>query len=947
MTARALFLLSPYRMPGQNTVSLANDDAAAFLNGYMALWHPAALWGATAPPIIGSPYDYEQPQPGHLYALPESPPLILPDDWEQRVAGAGAGFFKASADRADTLENLTQGLSLFKESSPEQSALLPLEQSKIAPFLGLGFGYLIMDTLFEAMQHEKLLNSTEFWAEIQQAVAALADADPDAFRKPLQAAADRLLAAREVLYPVTLHLLDLYLADVDRLDSLCPEVNQPVNVIASGSLVEKLAAADADRVVRLRQKVSDQDIEVCGGPYLEREDALLPVESQVWNLVKGQETYRQLLGAEVKVFARRRFAGHPHLPMLLQFAGIQKAVLLAFDDAVLPTHRATVINWPSPDGKQVEAFTRKPHEGDNPQTYFHLAHYLHQTIMQDHAATLALLHNQTAAPAFYHDWLELSRFAPVLGKWTTLSKYFSEVLAGEYASAASGDEFHSDYLTERTTAKDAAPVSAFANQIRRRRQIDTAWTLAALHRSLGPHAIESDEAVPLEDRLAALEDKTEAASGNVLGQSADPSDLANIDAALKDIHQETTNRLGQRLLAKALEGGPGYLVLNPCSFTRRVALEMSEITSPLPISGPIKACQIDNGMARLVIEVPPLGFAWFPQSGPPGTPAQSIRMRLADQNIVRNEFFEAEIDPVTGGLRGIRDHRTRVNRVAQQLVFQPGSTMRAKETRVLSRGPALGEVVSEGTIVDEHEQVLATFRQRFRAWLGRPLLEMHIEIRPTQAPVGYPWHAYYGARFAWRDEKAILVRGLNGLPNATTHTRPMTPDYLELRSGKQSTVLFPGGLPFHQRHGSRMLDVILITEGESASSFDLALALDRDQPSQTALGLATSVPFLATPSGPPHVGTTGWLFHLDVPNVLVFNLRPTAEKADAIMVRFLECANHSVQVELRCVRDPQRAHFTDARGNTLRDCTVQGDAVLFEVLPGDLSQLRVDFSSPV
>jgi hypothetical protein len=159
-------------------------------------------------------------------------------------------------------------------------------------------------------------------------------------------------------------------------------------------------------------------------------------------------------------------------------------------------------------------------------------------------------------------------------------------------------------------------------------------------------------------------------------------------------------------------------------------------------------------------------------------------------------------------------------------------------------------------------------------------------------------------------------------------------------------VIFPGGLPFHQRHGSRMLDVTLITEGETATSFDLALALDREQPSQTALGLVTPVPFIATPSGPPHVGNTGWLFHLDVPNLLVFNLRPAPDKADAITARFLECANHSVQAELRCVRDPYKASFMDARGNTLRDCTVRGDAVLFEALPGDLSQLRVEFSSP-
>ena len=40
---------------------------------------------------------------------------------------------------------------------------------------------------------------------------------------------------------------------------------------------------------------------------------------------------------------------------------------------------------------------------------------------------------------------------------------------------------------------------------------------------------------------------------------------------------------------------------------------------------------------------------------------------------------------------------------------------------------------------------------------------MRIEIFPEHQPRGYPWHAYYGARFAWRDERCTLLRGVNGM----------------------------------------------------------------------------------------------------------------------------------------------------------------------------------------
>jgi hypothetical protein len=220
---------------------------------------------------------------------------------------------------------------------------------------------------------------------------------------------------------------------------------------------------------------------------------------------------------------------------------------------------------------------------------------------------------------------------------------------------------------------------------------------------------------------------------------------------------------------------------------------------------------------------------------------------------------------------------------------------------------------------------------------------VRIEIFPEKPPEGYPWHAYYGARFAWADERAMLLRGVNGTSYVTTHTRPESPDFLELRWGRQSTVILPGGLPFHQRHGPRMLDVILLPEHETVHTFDLGLALDREYPMQTALGMVSPTPLVPTTKGPPHIGATGWLFHLDAPNLLLTSLRPATDGADAILARLLECGLHNTQAELRCVRDPKRAMFVNALGEVFMETSLSGDAVVFEVPPSDLTQLRVEF----
>jgi hypothetical protein len=1033
MDPRQLILLSPYRLPAQHALTLANEDMAAWLNGYTTLWHPIALWQAAGPPRVESPYDHENPRPGHVYAVPESPPSLLPDDWADKVRAVGSFTFRATPDRTTTIANLLAALApppppasseapLQPDSAPQEgSPLAQLSPETVGSFFGLGLGYMLLAALSEAMEHENLLESNDFWLDVQRSVAALqglpfetpaaqqppeeatappppaadeyaphdgqdpefdaplkspqeppADTTPvtgeqavEPWLRHLQSAAQRLLSAREMLYPVTIHLLDFVVLDEQRLDAdwpLTARAGQPINVIASAALLERMKCDHAERLDALAHLAREELAEVCGGDYLEREDTLLPIESQLWNLRKGLAVAKELLGTEVRVFGRRRFGIHPQLPTWLNHLGISKCLLLTFDDSALPTYQSTTVSWSTIDGKQVDCFVRKPLPVDAVDTYFNLGHFLFKTTREDHTATLAFLHGGGPAQPWYADFVELCRFGPIPGTWATVSRYFGEVSSGEYVGSLGADDFHFDYLSERVPPQPVAaegggtapapsrfppsptPASGFARQVRLRRRLDTCWTLAALQRGLAGRT----DPQRAEQPLIGLEDEVEKA-----GVEEPPAEAL---ARLAQLEKQVAGTLAERLLARAQQAQPGHLLLNPCSFTRRVALELEGHGTPLPVADPVRACQLDGDKLRLVVEVPPLGFAWFPQAGPSGTPAMPMRMRLADDRAVRNEFFEADIDTVTGGLRAIRDRKTMVNRLSQRLIFRPGSTMKATQIKTLSAGPALGEVVAEGVLLGGQQQVLARFRQRFRAWLGRPILDLRIELYPEQPPAGYPWHAYFGAQFAWGDERATVLRGLDGTGHVTSHVRPQTPDYLELRLMRQSTVILPGGLPFHQREGGRMVDVILLPGGETATTFDLAIGLDREQPMQTALGLVTPATLVPTTKGPPHVGAKGWLFHLDASNLVLTSLRPGgAERnseglppqdlTDAITARLVECSGFSTAAELRCVRNPQRVAMLDARGQFLLESTASGDAALFHVGPGDLAHVQVQFST--
>jgi hypothetical protein len=161
----------------------------------------------------------------------------------------------------------------------------------------------------------------------------------------------------------------------------------------------------------------------------------------------------------------------------------------------------------------------------------------------------------------------------------------------------------------------------------------------------------------------------------------------------------------------------------------------------------------------------------------------------------------------------------------------------------------------------------------------------------------------------------------------------VSPDYLEVRLGAERSFLFTGGLPFVQRHGDRMADVILVPEGERTRSFDLLLSTDRDVPMQTAVGWVSPAPVVETTRGAPHFGTSGWLAHVDMPSLIVTALQPAAptEGANrAVAARLMESASFGGAAEIRFARDPNRASLIDGMGHVLQPLTLSGDAVPVE-----------------
>ncbi len=956
MSDRQLHLLSASRMPTSYPLQLAADETAAWLNGYAALWHPAALAGASLAPQPSVSYDHDSPRTGAIYCTPRGPHLFQPDDWRIRVETVGAYVFESTDDRTETINNLFAAL----REKGESGVLFETPAEVVRLFLGLGYGYLVLDNLFEAADHERLLDAGAFWADVTAAVDAVRESRPEC-QDHLKAAAEKLMAAREQLHSQSMHWLDFVQLDANNLATPWPDslaAGRPICVFGSGELFERLAEQSPERFAELKSHFHPDlptAVDLCCGAFREREDAMLPPESQWWNLGAARATLKKLFGVEPDVYSRKMSAFHPQLPGWLQHMGFKHALLISQDGAMIPTLRSTAVNWPGPDGKAIDAFSREPLPAHDPLTFFNLVYHMYQATSNDAAPTIALVHKGEPAFDSYHDLIALAELGPVFGNFTNLSRYFTDATSGDYIGVQQADEFFNDYLDDRVTnQKRPGAVSGFAEHMRLRRRLDSAYTLAALHNSVTPNP--GEEEAKLLAELVAVETaiemegvnglpnpETRGDTGTETLRATNSSSRPELDS-LATIEAAWAKKLAERLQTRSAEGQPGLLVFNPCGFTRRVALEVTGFRGAIAVSDPVKAAEFDGDIARLVVEVPPLGFAWVPRAGTASPPKP--RIKLADGLTVRNEFFECDVDSATGGIRSFRDMRTRLTRFGQQLVFNPGSKMVGKDIRVTNAGAALGEIVSTGDIVNDRDEVLASFRQRFRAWLGRPVLELRIELDVKHEPSGYPWHSFYATRFGWRDERAVMFRGVNGANAQTGVTRPVSPDYFEVRLGSERSFLFTGGLPFLQRHGNRMLDVILVPEGEQARSFDLLLATDRDIPMQTAAGWVSPAPVVETEKGPPHFGTSGWLAHVDMPSLIVTALQPCPpdEGANrAVAVRMIETAGFGGAAELRFARDPSRASLIDGEGKSLHPLTMTAEAVLLEFSANETFRVKLDW----
>jgi alpha-mannosidase len=895
------------------------EEAHSLLACWSALWHPALIASAAAAPTWRRVDDPPQELAGRLMVLPTMSASRLPTGYAQRAKEEGAVLIRKTTSREEIVRLALAGLDEVPTIDAELAA----------DFLALGFTFLTVQLLTRQTRYATNLDEPFFRSQVVAAAEAAMAGDAAASREKLSVCFNLLAEERDHFFPVDVTLLELILVAPTTLG---PHLRQELsaaelaNVLIAPEVVRELAAKEPETLATLRETLAAERVALVGGGE-ENRWPLTTLESMIADLSHGIATYEEHLGRRPIIFGRRRFGMTSHVAGLLQRLGFVGALHQNWEDGTVPEGTQQKVRWESLDGRAIDALARPPLDASLPQTFLQLPAKLGEVLDSESAPVLCFAHWPQAACEWLGDVRRAARYGRALGEFQTVEHYFSHTATPGQMDRFEPDQYKSPYLKQAIIRREENPISASVAE----------WREAATSTAT--------------DALRTL-----ATTINVAGTLRVPTTDAD------DAFSSAANELAAALTGKPTTdaaSAAGFLILNPFTHVKRMGVELPPLSGLPAAAKPIYAVGNAREQSHVVVDVPGQGFVWIPKQNAASAAAKD--RPLVENNVLRNEFFEAVINPVTGALSAVRDYNARGNRLSQQLALRmpgggsqkPGDVYRdPDETAVYTvmgadslettiATSACGEIVVRGRLMDLSGKRLASFVQTYRLWRGSRVLLVDIELDPLEEPKADPWNSYYCARLAWAEEGADLYRGYQQTRVLCGNKRIEAPQYLEIAAEKHRTAIFTSGLPFHRRHEYRMLDTLLITRGEKQRKFRLGIGVDVSHPQLESWSLLAP-PCVVPCAAPPASGNSGWLFHLDARQVAITHWEPitAADGSRGVRLRLLETEGRGAKAKLTAYRAFKSARVVELNGDERSTLTVDGDAVRIELGEYEFQQIE-------
>lgn len=939
MQYQELLILLPCHSLDDFPTHHEGDEALGLLSNWTALWHPALIASAKQAPQWKRVEDPPSELAGRLILVPGVAKDRLPTGYAQRAKENGAVLIRGGVERNAILATALEPLGP-----------ITIDEDLAADFLALGYAFLVVQMLTRQMRYSSNLDEEYFKTQAVAAAVAAASGDEVTARERLSACFSLLAEERDRYYSVEAFLIDITMVAETTLGTLLRGelAASHRNVLASGELLEMMATREPETLSLLKQRQSEGAMSLIGGEDVERRLPLLSLEDLRAELELGREWFTSHEMKPPQVFGRRRFGLTPALPQVLHKFGYSGALHATLEDGRFPEGTQIKVGWEGSDGTAIDALARPPLDASQPRTFLQLATKLGESMDADHVATLLFAHWPGQASMPYGDLARVAKYSSCLGKFVTIDEYFANTSKPGQLDRFETDRYKSPYLKQAVIRRQPDPISSSVRYWTRRAKWESAEAMETL-------------AQLVTNKLSGSSDSLAAEIVANAERLNDPTIDERIDSRVRQAAEKLA-----AVICPSASSEKGQLVINPYSCVRRTGIADVGVAVLPAAEKPIYAVAEHGDQKQAVVDVPGFGYVWIGSVNPPPKPGKPAPALAEAPNVLRNEFFEAIINPTTGALQSVHEYSSRRNRVSQQLAVRwpapagkPGDTYRdpdetaqysvmaADQVEITCATTAMGEITVRGRLMNLQGGTVATYTQIFRVWRGSRVLQIAIEVDTEEEFKSDPWNSYLACRFAWGDEAAELGRTMHQQFHRTSAKSIEAPHYIDIGMVEKRTTLLTGGLPFHKRVGLATIDSLLLTRGESARRFTVGIGIDLPHPLHEAMALLAPPVSVPLPAKPPKSGNSGWLLHCDSRNVIVTHLAPLEEagKIVGLRARILETAGRPVEMKVTAFKAIFRANKLDFRGESQHECATDGGKVKLNLSAHEWVELAAYFDA--
>ncbi len=924
------------------STDLQDEDASSLLNAVACAWHPALLRRSSSIPLFRQAESLTGYPGRRIVFVPRPSESWMPHEWKTTLRDQGHVVIDGCSTREEWLNAIAAALAGFQSNPADESATPVL----VEDFCSLGTVILQVQLLSRRRHHHVDPDTILLGREARSAAEAAMTGDAVTARTHLSRCFEHLRETREKFYPQNCYLMDVCLPGDDesssRINCLLASTTR-LNLFVTGRDLTRWLDQDPSLAGLLKQAVASGQVSLLTGHDTETRSSLGSMAATVADIQRCCSIVTDAVGARPRHWARRRYGLAASMPALLAYFGFDSALHVALDDGLYPDRERSQFDWQAPDGSLVAAASRIPLAIDSAAGFLKFADRFNESMQDDTTAALFLARLPTLKTPWLLDLQIAASYAPVLGEFATIDTLCRVSGGSRLAEKHKHSEYLSPFLIQASVLKSEPPVSgpATLRALQQRHESSkTLLVLAGLIQAADGLPEIPDQLSRIGREIATLElQHVDATTTMPLKATALEGLAAGISSQLEDGESRMIDALRSRIPQRT-SSSRGLFIVNTIPFSRLVEAAWPESWPRPAASEAIEAAERVGNSERLLVKLPPGGFAWLTtiaadQCEQPLFENDRRELPLAESLTLRNRHFEVTLSERNGGISGVAYHQQRGNRLSQQACFRyereqtlpddgngeirklSYSELRLTGHRIRASGPVFASIETTSELVSPVDQsFIATVRQVTSVNRLQPRIHIAITFEQIENSVtGNPWLTYFGSRFAWDNEAAAITRSVMGHAAGFRSERFESPDYVEISDADHRVVIATSGRPYHRRSGPRMLDSLLIVEGETARSFQFTIEFDQPFPLRTAAETITQPIIRETTGNAPVSLATSWILGLSARNVELVQAglhRATADNSEELSLLLTETEGIGVQCQIRTARRPSAAFVVNA-----------------------------------